>query len=58
MDQVMKRLSRIYETEVDEGIHKMVSWVEPALVSVLTVIIGGILLSVMLPLAGIMMSIG
>lgn len=58
MDQVMKRLSRIYETEVDEGIHKMVSWVEPALVSVLTVIIGGILLSVMLPLAGIMISIG
>lgn len=57
MDQVMKRLAKIYATEVDEGIHKLVSWVEPALVGILTLIIGGILLSVMLPLASIMMSI-
>lgn len=57
MDQVMKRLAKIYAAEVDEGIYKLVSWVEPALVSILTLIIGGILLSVMLPLASIMMSI-
>jgi type IV pilus assembly protein PilC len=36
----------------------MVSWIEPALVGVLTLIIGGILLSVMLPLVSIMTSIG
>ena len=58
MAEVMRRLSGIYETEVDDGIRKLVSWVEPALVGILTLIIGGILLSVMLPLASIMMSIG
>lgn len=57
MDQVMKRLAKIYAVEVDEQIHKLVSWVEPALVGILTLIIGGILLSVMLPLASIMISI-
>lgn len=57
-DQVMERISGIYEMEVDEGIHRLVSWIEPALVAVLTLMIGGILLSVMLPLVSIMMSIG
>lgn len=57
-DRVMERIARIYGAEVDEGIHRMVSWIEPALVAVLTLIIGGILLSVMLPLVSIMMSIG
>mgnify|MGYP002508719840 CR=1 FL=1 len=57
-DRVMERLAEIYGTEVDEGIHRLVSWIEPALVAILTLIIGGILLSVMLPLVSIMMSIG
>ena len=57
-DRVMERMAGIYGMEVDEGIHRMVSWIEPALVSVLTLIIGGILLSVMLPLVSIMLSIG
>lgn len=57
-DRVMERMAGIYGMEVDEGIHRMVSWIEPALVAVLTLIIGGILLSVMLPLVSIMMSIG
>ncbi|MCI8862551.1 MAG: type II secretion system F family protein [Lachnospiraceae bacterium] len=57
-DQVMERISGIYGREVEEGIHRLVSWIEPALVAVLTLIIGGILLSVMLPLVSIMMSIG
>ena len=54
----MSRLSSIYETQVDEGIQNLVSWIEPALVAVLTLVIGGILLSVMLPLVSIMTSIG
>lgn len=57
-DQVMARLSHIYEGEVEDGIQAMVSWIEPALVAVLTIVIGGILLSVMLPLVSIMASIG
>ncbi len=56
--QVMSRLSSIYENQVDEGIQNLVSWIEPALVAVLTLVIGGILLSVMLPLVSIMTSIG
>lgn len=57
-DQVMEQVADIYEREVEEGIKGMVSWIEPALVGVLTLIIGGILLSVMLPLVSIMTSIG
>lgn len=58
MDQVMKKLAGIYDREVEEGIQKLVSWIEPALVGIMTLMIGGILLSVMLPLVSIMMSIG
>ncbi|MCI8418525.1 MAG: type II secretion system F family protein [Lachnospiraceae bacterium] len=57
-DRVMERIAEIHETEVQEGIQRLVSWIEPALVAVLTLIIGGILLSVMLPLVSIMMSLG
>lgn len=57
-DQVLDRVARIYETEVEEGIQGLVSWIEPALVGILTLAIGGILLSVMLPLVSIMASIG
>lgn len=57
-DQVMKRMSGLYGMEAEEEIHRLVSWIEPALVAVLTLMIGGILLSVMLPLVSIMMSIG
>lgn len=57
-DRVLERVARIYETEVEEGIQGLVSWIEPALVGVLTLAIGGILLSVMLPLVSIMSSIG
>ncbi len=57
-DRVMERIAGIHEAEVQEGIEKLVSWIEPALVAILTLIIGGILLSVMLPLVSIMMSLG
>lgn len=57
-DQVMERVAQIYENEVEEGIQGLVSWIEPVLVGVLTLVIGGILLSVMLPLVSIMASIG
>lgn len=57
-DHVMKRIADIYDAEVEDGIQNLVSWIEPALVAVLTIMIGGILLSVMLPLVSIMTSIG
>ena len=57
MDHVMKRLSEIYEEEIDDGIRRLVGMIEPSLVALLAVVIGGILLAVMLPLASIMSSI-
>lgn len=56
-DRVMRRLADIYEEEIDEGIRRLVALIEPTLVALLAIAIGGILLAVMLPLAGIMSSI-
>lgn len=58
LDIVMGRLAKLYEEEVDESITKLVSFIEPTLVAILSIIIGGILISVMLPLTSIMSSIG
>lgn len=58
LDEVMKNLAERYSEEVDESIGKAVSFIEPAMVAVLSIVIGAILLSVMLPLMGIMSSIG
>ncbi len=58
LDSVMQHMSDIYDEEVDDAIEKLLAYIEPAIVAVLSLIIGGILLSVMLPLASIMSSIG
>lgn len=58
LDGVMSKMSEVYEEEVDQSLAKLVSFIEPTLVAVLSFIIGGILVSVMLPLASIMSSIG
>lgn len=57
-DVVMKKLADGYEKEVDAQIGGMIGVLEPTLVAILSVIVGMILLSVMLPLMGIMSSIG
>ncbi len=56
-DAATKHVAELYEREIDERIDKVLSLVEPTLVSVLAVIIGCILLTVMLPLAGVMSSL-
>lgn len=58
MDVVIKKLTIIYENEADQAINNSVSLIEPLLVGVLSVVIGVILISVMLPLMNIMSSIG
>lgn len=58
LDQVLKELADIYDRDVSEAIDRAVSVIEPVLVGVLSIIIGAILLSVMLPLMSIMSSIG
>lgn len=57
-DEVMEHAAARYENEVDEGIQNILSILEPTLVAILSVLIGIILLAVMLPLAGIVSSIG
>ena len=58
IDSVMEKLSGIYMSEADDAIHNVISMIEPALVAVLSVVIGGILLSVMLPLLSVLSSVG
>ncbi|MBR5485443.1 MAG: type II secretion system F family protein [Oscillospiraceae bacterium] len=57
-DTAMKKLAERYEEEIDSQIAGMISIIEPTMVAVLAVVVGMILLSVMLPLMGIMTSIG
>lgn len=58
IDTVMKQISQDYEAAADRQINKIISIIEPTLVILLSVIVGIILLSVLLPLMGIMSSIG
>lgn len=56
-DEMMKTVAKSYEKEIDEKLNGIISVLEPSLVAVLSVIVGMILLSVMLPLMGIMTSL-
>ena len=58
IDIVMKKISQNYEEETDKQLASIVSVIEPTLVILLSLIVGIILLSVLLPLMGIMASIG
>ena len=57
-DSAMKKVADMYGEEVDSSVNSMVSAIEPAMVAVLSIVVGVILLSVMLPLMSIMSSIG
>ena len=54
MDEVMRKISGCYEEEIDEQIDGLIAAIEPTLVIILSIIVGIILLSVMLPLVSIM----
>lgn len=58
VDTVLRRLADLYEEEMDEALDRVVTLVEPILIAVLSVVVGVILISVMLPLVGVMSSIG
>lgn len=57
-DEVMDEIARRLERSAEESLEKKVSQVEPALVVVMSLLVGVILLSVMLPLMNIMSAIG
>lgn len=58
LDIVLAKISDSYEKITDKKIQSMISVLEPTLVIILSIIVGLILLSVILPLMGIMSSIG
>lgn len=58
MDDVMKNISISYEEETDHQLRHFISVLEPTLIIILSFFIGLILISFLLPLLGIMSSIG
>lgn len=58
LDRIMEKISEEYENDIDYQINRFISILEPALVIVLSVMIGLILISFLFPLIGIMNSIG
>ena len=58
LDKVMEEISRSCEEEADTALDNMVNRLEPTMVAVLAVAVGLILLSVMLPLVGVLSAIG
>ncbi len=54
LDEIMDKIAAQYEEDIDARISGMIAAIEPTLVIILSVIVGIILLSVMLPLMGIM----
>ena len=56
--EALSKISDDYDREVDKRIHDIIAVLEPTLVIILSLIVGMILLSVILPLMGIMSSIG
>ncbi len=54
MENVLEKVAVTYQEEADEEINDLIAVVEPTLVIILSVIVGIILLSVMLPLLNIM----
>lgn len=57
MDQVMEQIAELYQDDIDTRMNNILAVLEPTLVIFLSLIVGVILLSVMLPLMGIMSSI-
>ena len=55
-DQVMAKIADLYEEQVEDGISRLVAVIEPTLIALLAIVIGAVLLSVMLPMAGILSS--
>ncbi|MCR4902478.1 MAG: type II secretion system F family protein [Butyrivibrio sp.] len=58
IDEVMKQIAERYRLETTRRMGNLISVLEPTLVIILSLIVGMILLSVILPLMGIMSNIG
>lgn len=58
LDEMLEKTASIFEEEVKDSLEKITSLIEPLLIIILSVVVGIILLSVMLPMIEIMTNIG
>ncbi len=58
LDEMMLKLADMYEQEVDNALHRITGAIEPTFVALLSIVVGIILVSVMLPLIQFMSQIG
>ena len=58
LDAVMEEISEDFEQAADQSMDNMLARFEPTIVAVLAVSVGLVLLSVMLPLVGVLAAIG
>lgn len=58
LDQMMEKISDVYDEEVEDSLSTLANAIEPLLVIILSVIVAVMLLAVMLPLISIMGTIG
>lgn len=56
--ETLEKIARQTDEEITAWIQDLVAVLEPTLVAILSVLVGGILLSVLIPLMGILSSIG
>jgi type IV pilus assembly protein PilC len=50
LDQMLNKIAEFYEDEVDRAVHTLVSLLEPIMIAFLGVIVGGIVMSIYLPI--------
>lgn len=58
MEKTMEKLAGIYEIETERSLNRITSSIEPTLVIILSLVVGIILLTVMIPLINIISNIG
>ena len=58
LPDMLKRIARVYEEEVEMALEALVSLIEPIMICFLAVIIGGIVLALFLPLIKIIETLG
>ena len=58
LDEMLDKSSSVFDDEVDDAIERLTVMIEPILIIILSIIVGIILLSVMLPMIDIMSVIG
>jgi len=58
LDTMLSKIADFYEEEVDEATANLLALLEPVMIMILGVIIGGIVISMYLPLFGLISQIG